>query len=274
MTHKTRQPNPMRRFSFPAANVWLTALLGFALCGIAARGAEPIRALLVAGGCCHDYQAQKKILTEGISARANVTWTIVHEGGDTREYMVSIYKQPDWARGYDVVVHDECFGFVTNVAFVEQITQAHSNGVPAVLLHCSTHSYRMSTTDEWRKLLGVSSYQHEKLRSFQVVNLKPEHPIMQGFPAKWDDTDDELYEIKKLWPNCVPLGKGVSVEKTEHVCIWANTYGKARVFGTSLGHRNETVQDPVYLDLVTRGLLWACNKLDDNGKPKPGYGSK
>jgi hypothetical protein len=32
------------------------------------------------------------------------------------------------------------------------------------------------------------------------------------------------------------------------------------------------VESDVYLDLVTRGLLWACNKLDDDGKPKPGYG--
>jgi hypothetical protein len=28
----------------------------------------------------------------------------------------------------------------------------------------------------------------------------------------------------------------------------------------------------VYLDLVARGLLWACDKLDENGQPKPGYG--
>ncbi|HEX4644739.1 MAG TPA: ThuA domain-containing protein, partial [Verrucomicrobiae bacterium] len=67
---------------------------------LAARGAEPIRALLVTGGCCHDYEAQKKILTEGISARANVTWTIIHEGDD-REHMVSIYQNADWAKGYD-----------------------------------------------------------------------------------------------------------------------------------------------------------------------------
>ena len=97
---------------------------------------------------------------------------------------------------------------------------------------------------------------------------------MKGLPAQWHDTEDELYEIKKLWPNCVPLGKGIGVEKAEHVCIWANTYGKARVFGTSLGHGNETVGDAVYLDLVSRGLLWACNKLDENGKPQAGYGSK
>jgi hypothetical protein len=34
------------------------------------------------------------------------------------------------------------------------------------------------------------------------------------------------------------------------------------------------MQRDLYLDLVTRGLLWACDKLDDEGKPKPGYGKK
>jgi hypothetical protein len=34
------------------------------------------------------------------------------------------------------------------------------------------------------------------------------------------------------------------------------------------------MQRPEYLDLVTRGLLWACDKLDQNGKPKEGYGKQ
>src|SRR5258708_359318 len=179
-------------------------------------GAEPLRALLVTGGCCHDYEHQKTILTEGISARANVTWTIVHEGDDTRDHQVSIYEKPDWAKGYDVVLHDECFGYVTNVEFIRRITAAHANGLPAVLLHCSTHSYRMSPTDEWRKLLGVSSYRHQALRAFEVHNLKPEHPVMKGFPATWHDFPDELYEIVKFWPDCIPLGKGMGEKDTEH----------------------------------------------------------
>src|SRR6185436_2246910 len=102
--------------------------------------AKPIRALMVCGGCCHDYENQKRILSEGISKRANVTWTIVHEGND-RTNMVSIYHKADWAKGYDVVLHNECFGYVTNVAFVEGIAKPHFDGLPAVVLHCSTHSY-------------------------------------------------------------------------------------------------------------------------------------
>src|SRR5665213_1652799 len=56
----------------------LLALTG----ALALRAAEPIHALLITGGCCHDYKAQIKILTEGISARANVTWNVLFQGGD------------------------------------------------------------------------------------------------------------------------------------------------------------------------------------------------
>ncbi len=59
---------------------------------------KPIRALMVTGGCCHDYASQKKILSEGITARANVEWVIVHEGKE-RTDKVSIYAEPDWAKG-------------------------------------------------------------------------------------------------------------------------------------------------------------------------------
>lgn len=252
----------------------LFCLLLVAVTAAWGRAAEPLRALMITGGCCHDYEAQKKILSEGISARANVTWTIVHEGKDRTHY-VSVYTNAGWAKGFDVVLHNECFGQATNVAFLEGIVQAHRDGgVPAVMLHCSTHSYRFSSSDEWRKLLGVSSYQHGAKHAFEVVNLKPGHPVMTGFPAKWLDHPDELYQLKSTQPDCIPLAKGVSPKEAEQTVVWLNTYGKARVFGTTLGHANETMQDPVFLDLVSRGLLWVCGKLDEQGQPKPGYGGR
>jgi type 1 glutamine amidotransferase len=237
---------------------------------------KPLKVLMVTGGCCHDYANQKFILSEGISARANVEFTIVHEEGPAgksdKSHKISIYEKDDWAKGYDVVLHNECFGAVDDVAFVERIAKAHFNGVPAVMLHCSTHSYRMAATDEWRKCVGQKSMSHEKNRDLHVVNLKPEHPVMKGFPMEWLDKGDELYKNEILYPNFVPLAKAYGEDtKMDHNLVWVNTYGDARVFGTTMGHANSTMEDPVYLDLVTRGLLWACGKLDDNGKPVVGY---
>ena len=47
------------------------------------------------------------------------------------------------------------------------------------------------------------------------------------------------------------------------ICVWTNQYGKGRVFATTVGHYNETMAEPKYLDMVTRGLLWSVNRLDD-----------
>ena len=247
--------------------------------GLTQAETAPLKVLMVCGGCCHDYANQKMILSEGLSARANVEFTIVHEDAADkkfeREHKVSIYEKDDWAKGYDIVLHNECFGMVTDVAFVNRIAKAHFDGVPAVMLHCSTHSYRMAATDEWRKCVGQKSMSHEKNRDLKVVNVAPDHPVMKGFPMEWLDAKDELYKNEILYPNFVPLAKAWGEDtKKEHFLVWTNEYGKAKVFGTTMGHGNGTMSDPVFLDLVARGLLWACGKLDANGKPLPGYEAK
>lgn len=233
---------------------------------------KPLKVLLVTGGGFHDFTAQKKTLSEGITARANVEFTIIQEG-DTREHRMSIYEKADWAKGYDVIVHNECFGMVTDKEFVERVAAPHQAGVPAVVLHATVHSYRNAPTDEWRQVIGQKSMSHETKRDIVVKSLGTDHPVMRGFPAVWPDAQDELYKIDKAWPNVIPLAKAYGEEtKQDHVVIWLSTYGKGRVFSTTLGHTDETMKTDVYLDLVTRGLLWACGKLTDDGKPAPGYG--
>jgi type 1 glutamine amidotransferase len=251
----------------------LLAVFSFVLATHAADTAKPLRALMVCGGCCHDYKNQKQILSEGISARANVQFTIVHEGDD-RTNRVSIYEEPNWWKGFDVIVHNECFGMVDDDKFIKNIAAGHAAGLPAVMLHCSTHSYRAGTTDAWRETLGLRSMSHDKNRDLTIKNVKPEHPVMKGFPAEWMNPKDELYRNEKVWPTVTPLGTAYSEEsKKDHVVIWLNNYGKTRVFATTLGHGNDTMKSDVYLDLVSRGLLWACDKLGNDGKPRQGYGA-
>ncbi len=256
-------------------------LLASLLLAFAATAAEtkPLKVLMVTGGCCHDYENQKVILAKGLAARANVEFTIVHEEGPEgkkdRTHRISIYEKADWAKGYDVVLHNECFGAIEDVAFVERIAKPHREGLPAVMLHCSTHSYRVAKTDEWRKVVGQKSMSHEKGRDLHVVNVKPEHPVMKGFPMQWLDMADELYKNEELYPGFVPLAKAYGEDtKKDHNLVWVSTYGKGKTFGTTMGHNNSTMQDPVFLDLVARGLLWSCGKLNDDGTPKAGYGPK
>jgi uncharacterized protein len=234
---------------------------------------KPIRALLITGGGFHDYEHQKQILTDGISARANVQWHIFYENGDTKHEM-SIYANPDFAKGYDVIVHNECYADVIDPAFVDKVLAPHRNGIPGVVVHCTLHTFRALPTDQWREFIGMSSNHHGPQQPLPVKVLQPANPIMIGFPTDWTTGPEELYSIDKVWPNATPLAQAFAVdEKKNDPIIWTNLYlGKTRVFGTSMAHNNSTMNDPVYLDVVTRGLLWACGKLDDKGQPLPGYG--
>ena len=252
------------------------------LCTVASaftnQAAEPLKALLITGGCCHDYAKQKLIISQGISKRANVDWNIVHEGGTGRTHKISVYLKKDWIKKYDVVVHNECFGAIGDKEFVEGMAIAHrDSGVPAVVLHCTMHSYRAADkkTDEWRKLLGVTTVRHQQHVAVEIKNMEPKHPIMRGFGKSWKTPAGELYEIIKVWPHTTVLGQAHGVRtKKDHPCIWVNQYGKARVFGTTIGHHNETMETEAYLGYLTRGLLWACGKLEENGQPAQGYGPR
>ena len=241
-----------------------------------AEDAKPsLKGLIVAGGCCHDYPRQKLIICEGLSQRISIAWEIVHEGDDKgKSHRVSVYGKPNWSDGYDVVVHNECFGAIEDVDFVEGIVNEHKrSGVPAVFIHCSMHSYRAAQTDEWRKLIGVTSRRHERAkRSLDVRNLATDNPIMARFPETWKTPNGELYVIENIWPHCTPLAAAYSPEtKTDQPCIWINKYDDLRVFGTTLGHHNETMIADEWLDTVSRGVLWTVNKLNSDGTPAEGY---
>src|ERR1017187_2005010 len=100
----------------------LTASLALILVthpGSAADHSKPLKVLLVTGGCCHDYAKQKDILKKGIEARANAQVDIIFVADDSTHPQLPIYGHPDYAKGYDVVIHDECAADVNDQALVE-----------------------------------------------------------------------------------------------------------------------------------------------------------
>ena len=228
-----------------------------------AAAAKPLRALLITGGCCHNYTLQSQQLTNAVGQLVAAEWTVVNEGGKGTRAEIPLYAKPDWARGYDVVVHNECFADTTNQTYIRQITSAHRAGVPAVVIHCAMHTYRATDIDDWREFLGVTSRRHDHQSRYAVKKVTPVHPIVRGIPEDWKTPSDELYVIEKLWPNAKALATSVSEQdgKTYPVA-WINQYGAARVFGTTYGHSDATFRDPVFLEYLARGVLWAAGRLD------------
>lgn len=225
----------------------------------------PIRALLVTGGCCHDYARQKLILSRGISARANVVWTVAHQGGSTTNTPIPLYDDPNWSDGFDIVVHNECFADVKDKQFVENIVRPHREGLPAILIHCAMHCYRTGD-DQWFDFVGMQSPGHGPHYSYTVDNVKPDHPIMKEFGQTFVAPKGELYHSIRLFETATALGQAKrQSDGIPQTCIWTNQYGKGRVFATTIGHYNETMVEPKYLDMVARGLLWACARDIDEG---------
>lgn len=221
-----------------------------------------VRALVISSGAFHDYLHQTRVFVEAVGRAVPVDWTLALQGsprGTSTRYPV--YDDPDWARGFDIVIHNECSADVDDPAFIRRITDAHRTGrVPAMVVHCAMHSYRSATVDDWRELLGVTSRSHSP--QFRIpVQWKSNEPLVSGLAAGWVTPMDELYVVEKLWPGARAVATAVDYRNgTEHPVAWVHDYSGVRVFGTTLGHGTATWDDPVYQDLLVRGFRWALGR--------------
>ena len=263
----------------------LSCLLAFSLVSPAADGPKPLRVLLVTGGCCHDYAKQKDILKNGLEERAYVVVEQVHTDDKSTKPPLAILGNADYAKGYDVVIHDECAADVSDPAIIAAVLAPHRQGIPGVNLHCAMHCYRVGnpgtrTTNgtersAWFDYLGLQSSGHGPQEPIALNFLDAADPITKG-QTNWTTIKEELYNNIQIFPTATPLIKGTqslkqkdgTTKDVETVVAWANQYDKTRVFSTTVGHNNQTVADGRYLDLITRGLLWSCGKLD-SGYLKP-----
>src|ERR1700730_14014549 len=170
-----------------AAGLLCGFLLAFAASD-AGDNPRPIRALLVIGGCCHDYEKQKDLLTKGISGRANVQWKIAYDPDKGTKHKNPIYDDADWAKDFDVVVHDECCSDVKDLDVINGILNPHKEGLPAVVLHCGMHCYRSEGYPEavtpWFEFTGLQSTGHGPQEPIEVTFLDRASPITQGL-ADW-----------------------------------------------------------------------------------------
>ena len=130
----------------------------------------------------------------------------------------------------------------------------------------------------WYEYLGLQTIRHGSQTPIAISFAPDASPITKGM-GNWTTINEELYNNIKVWDGATALargkqGAGDKPGDNDTVVVWTNEYGakKTRVFSTTIGHNNATVEDARYLDLVTRGVLWACDKLDADGKPKAGYG--
>jgi type 1 glutamine amidotransferase len=243
--------------------------------------AAPLKVLLLTGGCCHDYAKQKDILKKGLEERLNIEITQIHTDDKSTHPPLPIYGNPDYAKGYDLVIHDECSADIKDTSVIQGVLKPHKDGVPAVNLHCAMHCYRFgdfkapvaagADNAAWYDYLGLQTTGHGAQEPISIHFVDLASPVTAGL-SDWTTIKEELYNNISVHDSAHPLAKGTQItknkdgseKKNETVVAWYNFYGdkKTRVYSTTIGHNNETVADARYLDMVANGVVWALNRED------------
>ncbi len=221
----------------------------------------PIKALLVVGGCSHDYATRREILVRGIRERIArpIEWTSRLQGEGEGDARIPLFESSEWAQGYDIVVHDHCFPRVADPAYIDRALAPHRAGLPAVLLHGTMMSFRDS--EPWHDFTGGRVRSHERERPVLVEPAAGDHPLLEGFDP-WTVSREELYRIECLQSDAAILASAADPSGKRHPVAWTRLQGPARtrVFATTLGNATATLADPRYLDFVARGFLWALGE--------------
>jgi uncharacterized protein len=113
-----------------------------------------------------------------------------------------------------------------------------------------------------------------------VVVDDPAFPAMRGFPAR-SVRNDEHYHLKDfsrekvrvlahLDASTLDLHKPL-VHRTDgdFPIAWAKTYGRGRVFYSTLGHAVESWDDPVVNQMYFNALRWALGLVPGDATPRP-----
>ena len=121
-------------------------------------------------------------------------------------------------------------------------------------------------------IVGVCG-SHGMEYEFEITTRASQHPIMKGLPTKWLHTQDELYErMRGPFENATILATAYAdVEKNappwdknikgigQHVPMLMTTnYGKGRVFHTTLGHFDYSMECVGFITTLQRGAEWAA----------------
>jgi hypothetical protein len=118
---------------------------------------------------------------------------------------------------------------------------------------------------------GVAA--HPPRHDFPIVTRAPDHPIMKGLPATWLHASDEIYSQLRGPAKNVTVLATAHADKAKHPTasgehepmLMTLTYGKGRIFHTTLGHVAPRDVAPYpslgcagFIVTLQRGTEWAA----------------
>lgn len=135
---------------------------------------------------------------------------------------------------------------------------------------------------EFLDLIGARFDQHPIVGPGTIVNENPAFPATKHFPA-WFPFNDEFYQprehsrekidvLLRLDLSNVPPNPNLRLNG-DYPLAWAKTYGKGRVFYSSLGHASSVWDLRDVQQMYFEAIRWALGLTDAEPQPHPMRGS-
>lgn len=130
-----------------------------------------------------------------------------------------------------------------------------ASGKGFIPLHCASFCFRNS--DKYVQLVGAQ-FQKHGTGVFRVTPAKSDHPITTDFSGfeSWDET---YVHTKHNTKDRTVLEYREDKDGKEP-WTWIRTHGKGRMFYTAWGHDERTWAHAGFVNLVERGIRWACGQ--------------
>jgi type 1 glutamine amidotransferase len=247
----------MRRVFLISGGVLAVSLLTAASLARADDGSRPasqpkaIRGLMFVGGGSHDYDSLPKRLADRLR-QDGIDIRVTSDLGDLTE---------DNVAAADVLVFNACLDKGMDQPKQKILVNALRQGKGLVAMHCALWCFQ--DWPEWRKILGGLVLTHDKFGSYEVGVVYSQHPIARGVPVAFTNTDEAYYVDQRGSDICViaQTAKTHPGRPSPDPQVWTNRYAGGRIFVNSMGHDEQALFNPAYLQFLVNGIRWAAGRL-------------
>ena len=130
-----------------------------------------------------------------------------------------------------------------------------------------------AAADPYVRMLGGEFIKHGAQQKAHMRVVDSKFPGMEKYTAGFD-LNEEWYSLKDFSEDLHVLlvqetdtMKGIEYQRPAYPATWARAHGTGRVFYTSMGHRDDVWKNPLFQDILSGGIHWACGDVKADVTP-------